>query len=492
MKIPLLGYRPDLDPTEPGTIVDCEAVIPSIRGMRGAPSPVTATASSALASACRGAYVGVKLDGSARVFAGTSTKLYEASGSSWTDRTRSVGGDYALGSTQRWRFSQFGDDTLAVGSTASGDVIQRSTSGAFADIASAPRAEVIEVVKNFAIAFSTIDGTYGTRPDAWWCSAINDVTTWTPSIAAQAATGQLRGGAGPVRGAKRFGDQIVAYKDNAMFLGQYVGPPEIWRWTLVPGAQGALAHEAVVNIGTDAVPRHFFMGLDDFYVFDGSRTQPVGLPVKQTVFSVLNRAATTACQMAHDPVNGLVYCYYPVSGTTNPDRCVVYNYRTDRWGRDDRTVEAAFEYVSPALTYAELGTYYSTYADFPSSPYSSFALSAAVQMPGIFNSSHVLQTLTGSAGSSQITLGDVGDDRVWSTLSSVRPRYMTYPTTGQMTNYYREWLGGALTTDQTVSLSSHARYDAMRAARWHRVKFAHTGDWEANQIDADVVADGAW
>lgn len=492
MKIPLLGYRPDLDATEVGSIVDCSAVVPSIKGMRAAPSPSTATVSTALAAACRGVYVGVKLDGSARVFAGTGTKLYEATGATWTERTRSVGGDYTLSSVQRWRFSQFGDATLAVGSTASGDVLQRSTSGAFADVASAPRAEVIEVAKNFAIAFSTQDATYGQRQDAWWCSALNDETSWTPSIASQAATGQLRGGAGPIRGAKKFGDQVVAYKDNAMFLGQYVGPPEIWRWTLVPGSQGALSNEAIVNIGTDAVPRHFFMGLDDFYIFDGSRTQPVGLPVKATVFGTLNRGAASATQMSHDVVNGIVYCYYPVSGTTNPDRCVVYNYRTDKWGRDDRVVEAAFEYIAPALTYGDLGTYYSTYANFPSSPYGTFALSAAAQQPGIVNDSHVLQTLTGTPGSSSMTLGDVGDDRAYTTLSSVRPRYMSYPSTGFMTNFYREWLGGPLTQDQTVELSAHAKYDAMRAARWHRVKFDHTGLWEANQIDAEVVVDGAW
>jgi len=490
VKIQLIGYQPDLDPTQPGTLVDCAAIIPSIKGLKGAPSPVTTTTSTALAAACRGAFVGIKLDGSARVFAGTGVRLYEASGASWTDRTRA--GVYALSSVQRWRFAQFGDTTLAVGSTAAGDIIQQSSSGAFADIATSPRAEVIEVVKNFAIVFNTIDGTLGTRPDAWWCSGINDITAWTPSIATQSATGQLRGGAGPIRGAKRFGDQIVAYKENAMFLGQYVGQPEIWRWTLVPGAQGALSNEAIVNIGTDAIPRHFFMGNDDFYIFDGSRTQPVGLPVKSTVFGLLNRANVTACAMAHDAVNGIVYCYYPVTGTVNPDKCVVYNYRTDKWGRDDRTIEAAFEYISPSLTYADLGTYYLTYADFPNSPYGTFALSSAVQFPGIFNTSHVLQTLTGVAGTGTITLGDMGDDRAWVTLSSVKPRYLRAPTSAQMTNYYRENIGDSLTTDQTVSQSSEKRFDAMRAARWHRVQLQFTGDVELNTLDADVITEGAY
>lgn len=492
MKVPLVGYAPDLDPTVPGTIVDCAGLVPSIRGFRGAPAAQTATTSTALAAACRGAFVGIKLDGSPRVFAGTTAGLYEALGASWTDRTRTVGGAYTLGTAQRWRFAQFGDQTLAVGSTTSGDVIQQSSSGAFADISGAPRAEVIEVVKNFAIVFNYIDATYGTQPDGWWCSAINDTATWTPSIAAQSANGQLRGGFGPVRGAKRFGDYIIAYKDNAMFMGQYVGPPEIWRWTLLPGSQGALSHEAIANIGTDAMPRHFFMGLDDFYIFDGSRAQPVGQPVKATVFGALNRSFPASAQMSHDPVNGIVYCYYPASGTTNPDQCVIFNYRTGKWGRDDRTIEAAFEYVRPALTYADLGTYYSTYADFPSSPYGSFALSSVTSQPAVFNTSHVLQTLTGAAGTTTFTLGDMGDDRGWTTLSSVKPRFLTAPSAGAMTNYYRANLGDSLTTDQTVTLSSDRKFDAMRDARWHRAAFSMTGDFEVNTLDVDFVVSGAY
>jgi hypothetical protein len=493
VKIELVGYQPDLDTTQVGTIIECAAWIPSIKGgYKGAPAAATTTTSSALAAACRGAATIQKLDGSARVFAGTGVKLYEAIGSSWTNRTRSVGGDYTLSTAQRWRFAQFGDATIACGSTTSGDILQVSTTAAFADIAGSPRAEVVETVKNFVMVFSTVDGTYGTRGDSWWCSGINDHTIWTPSIANQSATGQLRGGSGPIRGAKRFGDQIIAYKDNAMFFGQYVGQPEIWRWTQIPGTQGALSHESIVNIGTDALPRHFFIGLDDFYIFDGSRAQPVGLPVKHTVFGSINRAYSASCAISHDAVNGLVYCFYPVSGSVNPEKCVVYNYRTGKWGRDDRTIEAVLEYIAPSITYGDLGTYYSTYGDFPSAPYGSFALSSASQFPGIFNTSHVLQTLTGAAGTSSFSLGDIGEDRLWSTLSSVKPRFLEAPNSASMTNAYKDNVGDSPTTDQTVSLSDEKKFDAMRSARWHRLSFSFSGDVEFFVLDADVKPDGAY
>jgi hypothetical protein len=495
VKLELAGYAPDIDPVTPGIFTTCVSVIPTIKGFTGAPSAAATTITGALAAACRGAYVGVKLDNTARVFAGTATKVYESVASVWTDRTRAAGGDYALGSQQRWRFTQFGDATIACGSTAAGDLLQVSSSGAFANITGSPRAEIVETVGQFVFAFSTAEATFGVSPDRWWCSGIGDHTNWTPSIAAQSATGRLTSSPGPIRAGKRFGDQIVVYKDKASYIGSYVGTPEIWQFRELPGSVGALCNEAVANIGTDALPRHFIMALDDFYIFDGSRTEPIGLPVKQTVFGSLNRSFATSAQLLHDPVNALIYCYYPVSGTTNPDKCVVYNYRTNKWGRDDRTIEAAIEYVPTGIAYQDLGTYYSTYGSLPSSSYGTTFLASAASVPGIFNTSHVIQTLTGASTSTSFTTGDYGDDRGFTNISSIRPRFLTAPSSVDMTNYYRANLGQSLTTDQNASATPQTGETGLyflRESRWHRFQFTFSGNWESAIFDVDATQGGAY
>src|SRR5687768_18078271 len=94
--IPLIGYAPDLPSFTPGVITNCSGMVPSLKGMKGAPSPQNTTLE-VLASACKGAMVLRKLDNSTRFIAGTLTALYEASTSTWTDRTRVTGGAYALG-----------------------------------------------------------------------------------------------------------------------------------------------------------------------------------------------------------------------------------------------------------------------------------------------------------------------------------------------------------------------------------------------------------
>lgn len=94
-----------------------------------------------------------KLDDSRRLFAGTGTKLQELVSGTWTDRSRGAG--YTVGTDSSWTFAQFGDSTLACSGA---ETIQRSTTGAFADISGAPSAQVLFTVGSFVMALNTNDG----------------------------------------------------------------------------------------------------------------------------------------------------------------------------------------------------------------------------------------------------------------------------------------------------------------------------------------------
>ena len=89
----ILGFLPDADPTIPGVLTECVNLTPFEQGMRGAPSASTPAGVPALAAACIGSSIVTKLDDTRRLFAGTTTKLYELSGGVWTDVSRSAGGD---------------------------------------------------------------------------------------------------------------------------------------------------------------------------------------------------------------------------------------------------------------------------------------------------------------------------------------------------------------------------------------------------------------
>jgi hypothetical protein len=486
--IKLIGYGPDLAGTTTGVLTNCSAFIPSLKGMEGAPSPQTQSLP-ALAAACRGAAVLRKLDNTTRFMAGSATALYEGGASSYTDRTRASGGAYGLGANDRWRFAQFGDSSLAAAKT---DILQVSTSGAFANAAAnAPKAAVVETVNGFVFLFDVVDQATIfdglERPHGWW--AARTTSTWTPSIANEAYTGSLTSSPGKIRAGKRFGDRIVAYKDRSMFLGVYVGEAG-WEFVELPGEAGAVSQEAVVDVGTSDNPKHVFMGFDNFYEFDGARAIPIGGPVKETVFTELNKSYSFACMALHDRINSRVYFYYPVASAVTCDKCVVYNYRTGMWGRDDRTVEMVVEYVSSGISYDDLGSSYSTYADFPTTPYDFAFWTAGFPTPAIVNSSHVVQTLTGNSTTSSMTTGDFGSDQIVSLFSRAQPMFLTKPSSATMTNYYRSNLGDSLTTDSTATMDSKGRFDITRADNWHRALFEFTGPVELPGLNLELQEEG--
>jgi len=483
---PVIGYAPDTDQTSQGVIIDCDAFVPTEKGMQAAPSAQDGNVDT-LASACYGAVTLKKLDGSFRVLAGTTTKLYELSGSSWADRTRSVGGDYALGVDNYWRYAQYGDVTLAVAKT---DTLQESTTTTFANVTGAPKASLVETVGRFVFIADTDETTYGDSPNRWWCSAINDYTDWTPSIATQCATNNLTSSPGRIYGMKRFGEQIVFYKERSMFLGTYVGAPIIWDVQEIPGDAGCNSQEAIVNIGTSDNPVHLFMGADDFWRFDGARPLPIGGPVRKTVYAELDFDYANKIKTLHDRVNSRVYFFYPIAGNSGAlTQCVVYHYRENRWGRDDRMIEAAFEYIAGGITWDTFP--FASWDAIPStlSWDSPFWTSGAIA-PAVFNTSHELLTLDGIATNSSFTTGDYGDDTNYYLLQRVKPTWLSSPSSATMTHYFKASEGDALTTGQTVSMSQ-SRFDLLMSSRWHRLQFNMVGDCVLNKVDAMYMQDGS-
>lgn len=489
MIIPLIGFAPDLDPTTKGVLVDCVAKIPTLKGMKSAPSRTT-IGLPALAATCIGAETLQKLDGTYRMFAGTTTKLYEANGtSSWTDRTRAAG-NYNATSDIRWRFAQYGDVSLLVQKQ---DLLQYISSGSqFDNVTGSPKASIVETVGQFVFLFDTNEGTYGDSPNRWWCSAIGDYTDWTPAIATQCVTGTLTSSPGPIRAGKRLGDNIVVYKERSMFLGTYQGPPTAWSFSEISNTAGAQSQEVVVPIVTKSGgAAHIFMGANNFYYYDGSRPIEIGTPIKEWFFARLNLDFANLCEALHDDVNNLIYFFYPSvnnsAGTL--DGCVVYNYRADKWGVYDQSIETSTTYVSGGLTYAGLESSYATYSAIPGVSYGSPFWYEGSRQPAIFNTSHVLQSLTGASSTSSMTTGDIGDDETEILLHRVRPRYLTAPTSASMVNYYRQNLGDTLTTDATTT-RTNGTFDLMRTARWHRVKIEDTGNSEVPALDIEVVKEG--
>lgn len=478
----LIGFSPDADPTTPGVFTNVTNCIPFDNGMQGAPVGVTPSGVPALAAACIGGAVITKLDDTRRIFAGTTTKLYELSGGSWTDVST---GSYTGGTDTRWQFAQFGNASLASNLT---DTIQRSNgSGAFSAIGTAPKARIIFTVGAFVMALNTIDGTYGTSQDRWWCCAASDETSWTPSVTTLATTGRLVSAPGQLLAGGRLGEYAVAYKERAIYVGQFIGAPAVWDWLQVPGGEaGCVGQDAWCAIGI----AHFIVGADRFWRFDGSRPVPIGDGLVTRWFNDnVNPAYRYKTKCFYDAQNGNVWVFYCHGASTTNDKALVYHLKTDQWGKVDISIEAAMQYIAAGVTIDGLTSYSATIDGLSGTAFDSQFWLSGGRALSVFNTSHQLQLLTGSTSTSSFTTGDGGDDDVVSLLKKIRLRFITQPTSATVQTYTKMNSGEAYSAASMATLSD-GRFDILDSARWHQAVVSLAGDYKLTGIGAELIPEG--
>ena len=472
--IPTVGFTPSVDPTIPNAVLNCTNLLPTLRGMKSGPSATNA-GSPALPSRVLGAAAVTELSGTKRVFAGTATNLYENVSNAWVDVSRTAGGAYTGGANQ-WRYCQFGNATIASNGQ---DKIQQSVlTGAFSDIASAPAARIVEVTQGFVFAFDTTDATNGHRTNGWACSALFDQTNWTPSQATQAANGVIIDTPGGITAGKALGTNMVVYKKESMFYGTYQGVPVIWAFNQISPIVGTPCQEAVVNVGTS----HVFLGSDSqVYVYDGSRPVPVGDDVKDWLHANWNPSFQDIVQSYHDKENTLVYWYFCSNASTGtPDRSLVFNYRTGKFGRADAVVEATVQYISGQITWDGLGSLpgVTTWDTLPAIPYNSSFWTSAAELPAYFDASHTLFSLTGVAADSSLTTSYFGDDEQYSYLQRVVPRFADGPDSCLGTGISYASLGDSSGTAFTISPLYDGIMNTDVSGRWYSVTLRFTGNTE--------------
>jgi hypothetical protein len=478
---PLIGFAPDADVTTAGVVTDCVNFIPYINGMEGGPSATTPTNVPALASECFGAAVVTNLSGTRRVIAGLATKLYELSGGSWSDVSRVAA--YNAAADARWTITQFGNSTLAANI---GDTLQRSTGTTFADVAGAPKAEIIFSVGFQVMALNVDDG--ASKPDGWHCCAVYDETDWAESVTTQSASGRLVSTAGEITAGARLGNYAVAYKAKSIYLGQYVGSPDIWDWQQVPGGDvGCVGKEALCDLGS----AHFFVGDDNFWLFDGTRPVPIGDNLRQWSYDNSNPSYRYRTKCVYDRQNDRVWVFYPSSSSTTCDQALVYHVGSRRWGRSNRSVEAALNYIASGLTIATLDSVGATIDALPNIAFDSQYWLAGGQALSAINTSHQLQLMTGDSVSSSFTTGDNGDDDALSFLTRIRLRYAPgyAPTSASVQVDGKMQSGDAWTTGPSI-LQSDGKFDVMQEARWHRATFSFNGPVKVTGEKAQVVPAG--
>lgn len=477
---PIIGFAPDAEQTTPGLLADCTNLIPALVGMRGGPSEVAPAGVPALPDVVQGAAVVSRLDNTRRIVVGTQDAIYELLAGVWTDQSK-VGG-YTGGAETRWSITQFGDATLMANRA---DTIQRSTSGGFANIATAPKAEIVFSVRDQVMALNVNDG--AEKPDGWHCCAVFNDTDWTPSNATQANKGRLVSTPGPLTAGGRLGEYAVAYKNRSIYLGQYVGAPAVWDWTPVAGGEaGCVGKSAWCDLGGT----HFFVGEDNFWLFDGTRPTPIADGILREWFLAnSNPSAKYKIICTFDRSTNLVWIFYPSPDSSELDSALVYDVLSKRWGRADREIESAIEYVSPGATYDTLDDYSATMDGLPDIGFDSqFWLSGGRSL-SVFDTSHQLKSLTGDSVSSGLVTGEAGDDDAVLLLQGIRFRFAVAPTSATVQTQSRMNSGKPYTNGPSGAMND-GKFDVLASARWHRAAAEFVGPVTVTHMKAAYAKEG--
>lgn len=482
----LLGFLPDADPTVSGVLTSVFNLVPFDQGMKGAPSPVTPANVPVLAAECLGANVVARLDGTRRIVAGTSGKLYELIDDAWSDVTRTTGGDYTTGVDARWCITQFGNDTIAANSA---DTIQRSaSSGAFASISGAPIAKIVFAVGSQVMALNFNDG--ANKQDGWYCCASFDVTDWTTSIATLCAKGQIVSVPGQITAGGRLGEFAIAYKEKAIYVGQFVGAPAVWDWTQVAGGDaGCIGQDAWCDLGNVG---HFIVGAESFYIFDGSRPIPVGDgEVRQWFYDNSDPDYRYKSKCAFDRQTNLVWIFYPGIGSNFCNKALVFHLASKRWGYVEQGIEALMNYTEPGVSIDDLPDLSASIDGLGSFAFDSQYWLAGGRSIVIFNRSHQMQSMTGASTVSSMTTGDAGDDDIVTLLTKIRLRFLPghKPSTVTVQTYAKMEEGDSLVAGSTATMSD-GKFDVLDSARWHRAAFNFTGDHRVVGYAGTLIPEG--
>ena len=184
-----------------------------------------------------------------------------------------------------------------------------------------------------------------------------------------------------------------------------------------------------------------------------------------------------------------MWVFFPSNSAEKPDSALVYHVTGKKWGVANRSVEAVLNYIQPGVTIDGLTAFSATIDGLTSFSFDSQFWLAGGRSIAIFNTSHQLQSLTGSSVSCSMTTGEVGDDYALSSLRGIRLRYAVAPTTADAEVSAQQNSGAGFSSTGTGTVLD-GKFDVRQTARWHKATFNFTGPVRITHMDADVVPAG--
>lgn len=191
---------------------------------------------------------------------------------------------------------------------------------------SPPKAKYLAYVTPYLLAAYTDDGVT-VEP---WRVAWSD--TSNPEVWTGGNTGEALVTDEPsiIQNIAKLNEFAAVYKKQSLAIGIKVDPPDIFRFETIKTGIGLASPRAFA----DVEGQHYFMGHNDFHVWNGIRVESIGNAVREHVFSRINRSKINRCFAIHVQEQTEVWFFILTSSDTWPTEVWKYNYRLGFWSFD--------------------------------------------------------------------------------------------------------------------------------------------------------------
>jgi hypothetical protein len=188
---------------------------------------------------------------------------------------------------------------------------------------------MVSDTSRIVICFGCNDyGAYGTTtldPLLIRWTAQESYTDWTPSAINQAGSYRLSHGS-TIIGALQTRQEIVVWTDAAIYSMQYLGPPNVYGFTLLADNISIVSPNATATANGVV----YWMGVDKFYVYSG-RVETLPCAVRTYVYNDINRDQFFQCFSGTNEGFSEVWWFYCSANSSTIDRYVIFNYLDRVW-----------------------------------------------------------------------------------------------------------------------------------------------------------------
>ena len=156
-------------------------------------------------------------------------------------------------------------------------------------------------------------------------AALNPPNSWEESDATlDAGEYQLTDTPGKIIDGLPYGDSFLIYKEDSIYIMNFVGTPYIFSFKLLSPTIGLLSKNAVAEYEGG----HFFIGNSDCYVTNGQQVTPL-LPnkLRREMFSDLNGDNYEKVFVAADYGRNEMLACYPAGVSTIPNKALIWNWK---------------------------------------------------------------------------------------------------------------------------------------------------------------------